>query len=121
MVDVNVLQSMITGFMDEIPEVEGVVVFNSKGELINGYTFQEFDHNVLALKSLEFAKNALNISKYLGKGKIAEMTIITKEGVIVIIGKGGFVATVFTGNTGKPQLGLIRHELNIFMDVITKP
>ncbi|MHA1838513.1 MAG: hypothetical protein ACTSYO_00935 [Candidatus Ranarchaeia archaeon] len=120
MVDANIIRSMISGFMDEIPEVEGIAVFDTRGKLITGYSIRDYDFNLLAEKSLRIAKNAANISKYLGKGKIAELTVMTEDSVIVIMGRKGVVVTVFTGVDGKPQLGLIRHELTIFMDMITK-
>ena len=120
MVDAHVLRSMIAGFMDEIPEVEGMAVFNGKGELINGYSLRDFDHKIVAKKSIQVAKAAANLSQFLNKGKVAEMSFITQDGVFVIMGRKGLVVTAFTDANGRPQLGLIRHELTVFLDMITK-
>ena len=76
------VEKALADFMDSVPELEGVVAFNTNADVISGQMLIDVDQSRLAYDVLNLAKSATSISKLLGKDKLIELTIKSKEGII---------------------------------------
>jgi len=113
------VEKALAGFMDTIPELEGVIAFNTNAEVISGQMLMDVDQSRLAYDLLNLAKNATSISKTLGKDKLIELTIKAKEGLILVKGQSGVIICAIAGQDAKQHMGLMLRELSIALTKAT--
>jgi len=106
------IEKALSEFMDAIPELEGVIAFDSSASVISGQMLAEgIEQSQVASDVLALAKNAAALAKRLGKGKIVELSIRTPDGYILVMGQSNVIISAVVGAEARMHLGLVMHEL----------
>jgi predicted regulator of Ras-like GTPase activity (Roadblock/LC7/MglB family) len=118
-IDRTRVEKALADFMDSVPELEGVIAFNTNADVISGQMLMEVDQSRLAYDVLNLARSATSISKILGKDKLVELTIKSKEGIILVKGQSGIVICAIAGQDAKRHMGLMLRELAVAIEKAT--
>ena len=113
MVDRKVIEAALNEFMEKSPLIEGVMAFRPDGSLVVGQTLVQLDKDKICEKALSVARDAATLSELIEKGKIAEISIRTESGYMIVMGKAGLIILAFMGTDAQPHLGFIRMDMAV--------
>jgi len=111
MVDKNIVEKTLATIMDQIPEVEGLIAADYKGNVITGQTLTAMDHNTIVKKTLSIVSSSKELSTQIEKSSVTEIRIASEEGFVLIVCGKEIVFIAITGTDAASSLGLVVRNL----------
>ena len=110
------IESVLAKLMDNLPEIEGIIAFNSDGEIITGQTITEMDHKTIS----EIAINTLNESEKLTesieKGNVSVVHVSGAQGHAILVRSNDLYLLAIAGEDATPSVGLIIRNLKLALE-----
>ncbi len=111
MADKKVIEEKLSELFDIVPETEGLIASDLKGEVIIGQTITDMDHSAIAKTCLALIKDSSNVGKNIGKGAFKTATIDLESGYAVIVKSDAIILIALAGLDGKASLSLLKRNL----------
>ncbi len=105
------IEPKLAGIMSEIAEVEGIVAFDAKGNVISGQAIAGDDVGKIAKAASDLLPRLTLLGSSIQKGTPREITIGLSKGYAVLAYGVKYSVICFVGEDAKTQLGLITREI----------
>jgi predicted regulator of Ras-like GTPase activity (Roadblock/LC7/MglB family) len=105
------IEPKLAGIMSEIAEVEGIVAFDPKGNVISGQTIAGDDTNRIAKAASDLIPRLTLLGSSISKGSPKEITISLTKGYAIVAFGLQYSIICFVGEDAKTQLGLISRQI----------
>jgi predicted regulator of Ras-like GTPase activity (Roadblock/LC7/MglB family) len=105
------IEPKLAGIMSEIAEVEGIVAFDPKGNVISGQTIGGDDVAKIAKSAMDLLPRLTLLGSAIQKGSPREITIGLSKGYAVVAFGSKYSIICFVGEDAKTQLGLISRQI----------
>ena len=106
------VEKILNDFMNEIPDIEGLVLSKDDGSLIVSQTiFPDLDDDAISKTAVDVAQSAARLSGTIEKGDIKELNVEFNQGFCLITSKNNLVLTVIAATDARSQLGLIKMNI----------
>jgi len=105
------IEPKLAKIMSEIPEVEGIIAFDLKGNVISGQTIANDDTSKISHAASDILPRLTLLGSSINKGSPKELTITLTKGYAVIAYGVKYSIVCFVGEDAKTQLGLISREI----------
>lgn len=112
------VEEIVASLMDKIPELEGLIIFDTSGNVVIGQTITQMKHAEIAKSAAAMIEAAKKLSQSVDKGN-ASVTYVESENGFTIItfsGKKGLLA--ITGKDATNSLGLIIRNLKLALSKV---
>jgi predicted regulator of Ras-like GTPase activity (Roadblock/LC7/MglB family) len=107
----EVIEGKLAELMDIVPECEGLIAADTKGNIIVGQTITEMDHSKIAKSCLSIVNDSNTLGTDIGKGSLRTTTVELEEGFAVLVGTEKKILIALAGADGKSSLGLLKRNL----------
>ncbi|MFW9954692.1 MAG: hypothetical protein ACFFD3_09080 [Candidatus Thorarchaeota archaeon] len=112
MVDQTKIKGIVSDTMAANADIEGIIVCDSKGQVIFGHTLSDgIKHDDVAKLVVKISANSSSLTSGIDKGGLKEVSIAADDGFIVILGDVKMVLAGIAGEGSREQMGLIRMAL----------
>jgi len=112
MVDKAKIEQIVSETMSANADIQGIVVCDSKGDVIFGHTISEgVDHEGVAKLVVKISGNSSQLTAGIDMGGLKELTIAAEQGYVFILGDAKMVVAGIAGESAREQAGLIRMAL----------
>ena len=105
------IEPKLAGIMSEIAEVEGIIAFDPKGNIISGQTIGGDDVKKIAKAASDMLPRLTLLGSSIKKGTPRELTIGLSKGYAFIAFGTKYSILCFVGQDAKTQLGLISRQV----------
>ena len=105
------IEPKLAGIMSEIAEVEGIVAFDAKGNVISGQTIGGDDVKKIAKATSDLLPRLTLLGSSIKKGSPREITIGLTKGYTFVAYGSKYSILCFVGQDAKTQLGLISRQV----------
>ncbi|TFG17321.1 MAG: hypothetical protein EU530_10800 [Promethearchaeota archaeon] len=105
------IEPKLAGIMSEIAEVEGIVAFDPKGDVISGQTIGGDDVQKIAKTASDLLPRLTLLGSSIQKGSPREVTIGLTKGYAIIVFGTKYSIMCFVGEDAKTQLGLLSRQI----------
>ncbi len=113
------IEALLNEFMNEIPDIEGLILSKTDGSLIVAQTiYPDLDDDLISKSAVNVAESTNMLSKTVEKGGVKELNIEFSDGFCLITSKDEFVLSVVAGSDARSQLGLIKMNLHKTINTI---
>ena len=110
------IEPKLAGIMSEIAEVEGIVAFDPKGNIISGQTIAGDDIGKIAKAASDLLPRLTLLGSAIQKGSPKEITLGLTKGYAVIAYGIKYSILCFVGQDAKTQLGLISRQIKAIVN-----
>ncbi|MHA1631836.1 MAG: roadblock/LC7 domain-containing protein [Candidatus Freyarchaeota archaeon] len=111
-------EELIASIMEQIPEIEGVILFDSDGKAIISQSLTQMKHAEIAKHAAAMVDAAKKLSQSAEKGDAAVAYVESDDGFTVITFAGGKGLLAITGRDATNSLGLIMRNLKLALSKI---
>ena len=105
------IEPKLAAIMSEIAEIEGIVAFNAKGNVISGQTIGGDDVRKIAKSTSDLLPRLTLLGSNIKKGSPREITIGLRKGYAFVAYGPKYSIICFVGEDAKTQLGLISRQI----------
>ncbi|MHA1370217.1 MAG: PDC sensor domain-containing protein [Promethearchaeota archaeon] len=105
------LEPKLASLMDNIPEIEGLVALDAKGNLIVGQTITEMDLNTIAKAAYDAFTTAKNLGGTIGKGNVFSINMTLEGGSCCMAGNDKVILLSMQGPDAATSISLILRSL----------
>ncbi|MBS7287440.1 MAG: roadblock/LC7 domain-containing protein [Candidatus Freyarchaeota archaeon] len=111
-------EEIIASIMDKIPEIEGIILFDTDGNALVSQTITQMRHAEIAKNAAVIIDAAKKLSQSIEKGDASVTYVESENGftVVAFSGKKGLLA--ITGKDATNSLGLIMRNLKLALSKI---
>ncbi len=109
---------IIASIMDKIPEIEGIILFDTNGNALVSQTITQMKHSEIAKNAAAIVNVARKLSQSIEKGDASITYVESEDGfaVITFTDEKGLLA--ITGKDAVNSLGLIMRNLKLALSKI---
>lgn len=105
------IEQKLAKMMNEIPEIEGLIAFDTNGKIISGQTLTETDKKRLGALSVEVYRKAFELGAEIDKKDINTINISTKNGYVIIESSSKFSILALLGKDAFASMSLVVRSL----------
>ena len=105
------IEPKLARIMSEIAEVEGIVAFGPKGNLISGQTIEGGDTSKISKAASDLLPRLTLLGSNIQKGAPKEITVTLTQGYACVAYGIKYSIICFVGKDAKTQLGLVSRHI----------
>jgi len=110
------VESILAKLMDNLPEIEGIIAFNSDGEIITGQTITEMDHKAISENAIKTLTESGKLTESIDKGDVSVVHVSGGEGHAIIVSSDELYLLAIAGKDANPSVGLIIRNLKMALE-----
>ncbi|MEM2135393.1 MAG: roadblock/LC7 domain-containing protein [Candidatus Freyarchaeota archaeon] len=111
-------EKVLADLMDKIPEIEGILLLDSNGNVSVGKTITQMNHSEIAKNAAVMIASARELNKSINKGGANATYIEGDDGYAVTANTKNAILLAIIGKDAAPSLGLIIRDLKIALSKI---